>query len=167
MNHITDFTHLPAAVSLISNNLYYSYKCIILYFVQWPFVRFYGIQEPASSLFSLLNGVTVLIGYLHYSSTASSNYHASSAVKWQFGVTQNICVIKLYFEYCYLIQITLNAWLWSTIFHARDFPLTEKLDYFSAAGLIVAGLVVQFIRSQHFHNLFLTSKMIICLCTCV
>ena len=45
-----------------------------------------------------------------------------------------------------VVQVNLNAWLWSTIFHSRDFPLTEKLDYFSAGALIVAGLVVQFVR---------------------
>ena len=40
----------------------------------------------------------------------------------------------------------MNAWLWSTVFHARDLPWTEKLDYFSAAALIIAGIVVQFVR---------------------
>lgn len=47
---------------------------------------------------------------------------------------------------CVCVQMTVNAWFWSTVFHARDFPWTEKLDYFSAAGLIVAGIVVQFVR---------------------
>ena len=48
-------------------------------------------------------------------------------------------------DYLY-VQVTLNAWFWSTVFHARDLPWTEKLDYFSAAGLIIAGIVVQFVR---------------------
>ena len=36
--------------------------------------------------------------------------------------------------------------MWSTIFHTRDLGWTEKLDYFSAGGLIVVGLIVQFVR---------------------
>jgi len=39
------------------------------------------------------------------------------------------------------------VWVWSAVFHTRDLPVTEKLDYFSAAGFIVSGLMIQFIRS--------------------
>ena len=44
------------------------------------------------------------------------------------------------------LQVSLNTWLWSTVFHTRDVGWTEKMDYFSAALLIVCGLIVQFIR---------------------
>lgn len=27
-------------------------------------------------------------------------------------------------------MIAMNTWVWSTVFHARDTPLTEKLDYY-------------------------------------
>ena len=35
--------------------------------------------------------------------------------------------------------VSLNTWLWSSVFHARDWPSTEKLDYFSAELSIFYG----------------------------
>ena len=61
-------------------------RCPFLH-LQWPFVRFYGIQEPASSLFSVLNGLTVTIGYLRYSSASPATYPSSLAVRCQFWVS--------------------------------------------------------------------------------
>ena len=37
--------------------------------------------------------------------------------------------------------VSLNAWLWSTIFHSRDVDLTEKMDYFSAFSIVTYSLV--------------------------
>ena len=124
-----------------------SCTCCPFLHLQWPFVRFYGIQEPASSLFSILNGVTVTIGYLRYSSASPSSYPPSLAIRCQFWVSLycELCVAHENDDYLH-VQVTLNAWFWSTVFHARDLPWTEKLDYFSAAGLIIAGIVVQFVR---------------------
>jgi len=34
----------------------------------------------------------------------------------------------------------MNAWVWSAVFHTRDTPTTEKLDYFSAALSIISAL---------------------------
>lgn len=46
--------------------------------------------------------------------------------------------------------LSVNAWLWSAVFHSRDTRLTERLDYFSAALLV-------------FYNLFLCVVRIACL----
>lgn len=35
------------------------------------------------------------------------------------------------------LLMNLNGWLWSTIFHTRDTNYTERLDYFSAVGLVL------------------------------
>lgn len=97
------------------------------FFGKWPFVRVLGIQEPASALFSVLNGVTAAIGFFKFQQQASAAYPFHKVLLVQF-------------------LVTINAWMWSTVFHVRDFNWTEKLDYFSAAFLVVVGLVAQFVR---------------------
>ena len=75
-----------------------------------------------------------------------------------------------------VVQVSLNTWLWSAVFHTRDVGWTEKMDYFSAALLIVCGIVVQFIRSHslqhHMHTVkdvllqveWQTSCLMVCDC---
>lgn len=40
------------------------------------------------------------------------------------------------------IAFHINAWVWSSVFHARDTSVTEKLDYFSADACVLAGAYV-------------------------
>ncbi|CAI7992339.1 Post-GPI attachment to proteins factor 3 [Geodia barretti] len=94
---------------------------------KWPFVRLLGVQEPASVLFSLLNGAAVVVGYHRFSTSSPSDYHLHSVLHVE-------------------LLVSVNTWLWSAVFHTRDVGWTEKMDYFSAALLIVCGLIVQFIR---------------------
>lgn len=42
--------------------------------------------------------------------------------------------------------ISINTWLWSTVFHTRDFDWTEKLDYFCAFSIVIYSLLAFFIR---------------------
>lgn len=42
--------------------------------------------------------------------------------------------------------LSINAWLWSAVFHSRDTRLTERLDYFSAATLIFFNLFLSVVR---------------------
>ncbi|KAI9502464.1 hypothetical protein GGI25_004956 [Coemansia spiralis] len=83
------------------------------YHGKWPFVRIFGVQEPASVIFSILNGV------MHLQS-------------WKL-VRDSVPKIHPMRRWLSLF-VVLGSWSWfcSTIFHMRDFPLTEKLDYFSA-----------------------------------
>lgn len=37
--------------------------------------------------------------------------------------------------------ISINAWIWSFVFHARDKYITERLDYFSAFSVIISGFL--------------------------
>ena len=64
------------------NVLFFFFFCM-----QWPFIRFYGIQEPASVLFSLLNGATVTVGYVKYSRVVRNTYDSLFAVQCQFWVS--------------------------------------------------------------------------------
>lgn len=44
------------------------------------------------------------------------------------------------------LQICLNGWFWSTIFHSRDWPLTELLDYVFAYSMVLATFGCMLIR---------------------
>ncbi|KAJ2061538.1 hypothetical protein GGI17_003016 [Coemansia sp. S146] len=83
------------------------------YHGKWPFVRILGVQEPASVILSLLNGAM----------------HVRS---WKL-VRRGIPVRHPMRQWLSVFVI-IGTWSWlcSAIFHTRDFPLTEKLDYFSA-----------------------------------
>ena len=54
--------------------------------LQWPFVRVLGIQEPASVVFSLLNAVTVAVGYWHFSAHSPPNNPLHRPLVAQFAV---------------------------------------------------------------------------------
>ncbi|KAG5518855.1 hypothetical protein PMAC_002386 [Pneumocystis sp. 'macacae'] len=83
---------------------------------KWYFIRIFGIQEPASVFFSILNG------YVHY-----LGFH------WiKLLIPSDYMFKKFYIIYAIL---GLNAWFWSTVFHMRDFKFTERADYFSAGAL--------------------------------
>lgn len=43
--------------------------------------------------------------------------------------------------------LSINAWLWSAVFHGRDTRLTERLDYFAAAALIFYNLFLCIVRT--------------------
>ncbi|KAG5439113.1 hypothetical protein PCANB_001412 [Pneumocystis canis] len=85
---------------------------------KWYFIRILAMQEPASVIFSILNG------YIHY-----LGFH------WiKLLVPSDYTFKKFYIIYAVL---GLNAWFWSSIFHIRDFKFTERADYFSASALIL------------------------------
>ena len=50
------------------------------------------------------------------------------------------------FQSLKLTEERLNAWLWSAVFHTRDFRATEYLDYFSADLYVLAGLLITIIK---------------------
>ncbi|ORX45476.1 Mn2+ homeostasis protein-like protein Per1 [Hesseltinella vesiculosa] len=97
------------------------------YHGKWPFYRWLGMQEPASVLFSIGNGLV----YYHYffvlKQQIPQNYFLNQPLKWY-------------------ALLGMNAWLWSTVFHARDVPWTEKLDYFSAGLLILYACFFALVR---------------------
>ncbi|RDD43549.1 Post-GPI attachment to proteins factor 3 [Trichoplax sp. H2] len=87
---------------------------------KWPFVRFLGIQEPASVVFSIGNAMANYFGWKVYRESVHSNYRMYH-------------VVRTY------TMVSVNAWLWSTIFHTRDLLWTERMDYFSAGAVIAFG----------------------------
>ncbi|XP_031568135.1 post-GPI attachment to proteins factor 3-like [Actinia tenebrosa] len=102
-------------------------RSIKQFYGKWPFVRCLGIQEPASTLFSILNGVAHVAGWQKYVRAVPQDY-------------QMYNVWKTY------MLVNVNAWTWSTIFHTRDLNWTEKLDYFCATSLILFSIFTFFVR---------------------
>ncbi|XP_028391333.1 post-GPI attachment to proteins factor 3-like isoform X2 [Dendronephthya gigantea] len=97
------------------------------FYGKWPFIRLFGIQEPASVLFSIGNGLGHYFGWKMFKNHVNPHYSMYST--W-----------KLY----YIISV--NAWLWSAVFHTRDLTWTERLDYFGAVSLILASIYSSFVR---------------------
>ncbi|EGN96362.1 hypothetical protein SERLA73DRAFT_59005 [Serpula lacrymans var. lacrymans S7.3] len=104
------------------------------YYGKWPFWRLFGMQEPASVAFSLLN----------------LWFHAQGARQILSQVPSKH-PMKLY--YLVWAFISVNAWTWSSIFHTRDLPFTEKLDYLSAAMAILFALYYTVLRFYHLYPL--------------
>ncbi|KAG0042226.1 hypothetical protein BGZ83_000747 [Gryganskiella cystojenkinii] len=100
------------------------------YHGKWPFYRLWGMQEPASVLFSILNG------YMHFLAWP----------KLKRAIPEGYYLRPFYLGYAI---VGMNTWLWSAVYHARDWPSTEKLDYFSAGTAITYGLFYTVIRVFH------------------
>ena len=90
---------------------------------KWPFLRLWGVQEPASALFSAFNLVSCVLGLLKFWRTAHP-----SAPMYRTWI-------------CYGI-LSINTSVCSTIFHTRDTWLTEKLDYLFAMSLVYYHLFI-------------------------
>ncbi|KAH3715194.1 post-GPI attachment to proteins factor 3-like isoform X2 [Dreissena polymorpha] len=84
---------------------------------KWPFVRLWGVQEPASMLFSLINGLAHLSIFWYRSRVPTST--------------------ALYYVWHVAAIMAMNAWAWSTVFHTKDTEFTEKMDYFCAFSIVV------------------------------
>ncbi|KAF2843124.1 Mn2+ homeostasis protein-like protein Per1 [Patellaria atrata CBS 101060] len=94
---------------------------------KWPFHRFLGMQEPFSVIFSLLN-------YLAHD-------HGMERLRSEVPASYPLRVYYLLFGY-----IGRVSWLFSILFHTRDFALTEKLDYFAAGASVLYQLYYTPIR---------------------
>ncbi|XP_062894125.1 post-GPI attachment to proteins factor 3 [Mobula hypostoma] len=95
---------------------------------KWPFYRFLFFQEPASAFASMLNGVANLLMLARYRSAVPSECPMYST-----------CVS--------FAIVTLNAWLWSTVFHTRDTALTERMDYFCASAVLLYSTYLCCVRT--------------------
>lgn len=70
------------------------------YHGKWPFWRFAGMQEPASVAFSLLNLAC----------------HARGARRMQKLIPDGHPLKPYYMRFAF---ISMNAWIWSSVFHTR------------------------------------------------
>jgi len=94
---------------------------ILKYHGKWPFTRFLGIQEPASTLFSFFNMLSHVIGWNAYKSIVPTDYEFYHVTRLQFWVN-------------------VIGWLGAVIFHTRDLYWTERLDYLGATLIIAISV---------------------------
>ncbi|KAH6568828.1 hypothetical protein BASA60_008469 [Batrachochytrium salamandrivorans] len=93
-----------------------------------PFIRFLGMQEPASVLFSILNGLAHWVGLRRFARNARHSQYPYYTLLRLSGL------------------LAVNSWIWSMVYHTRDFPWTERMDYFSAMASILFSLHVAIVR---------------------
>ncbi|KAI9800490.1 MAG: hypothetical protein M1825_004038 [Sarcosagium campestre] len=96
-------------------------EAIVQFHGKWPFTRLWGIQEPCSVLFSLLNLLAHRWGL--------SRVHDAIPARYPLR--------RYYLAFGYLGT---TSWIFSMLFHTRDFVLTERLDYFAAGASVLYGL---------------------------
>jgi hypothetical protein len=94
---------------------------------KWPFVRVLGIQEPFSVLFSLGNLIAHQRGLTKLRERVPANYP-----------------MRFYYELFAYFSIT--TWVFSSVFHIRDFAATEQLDYFGAGASVLYSLYYAAVR---------------------
>lgn len=147
------------------------------YFGKWPFVRLLGMQEPASVLCSLLNLAAHAHCLLRFSrlcrrlrrqqQAAAQEQHPTlggssrgedAASKAGAGAEAALTASPHHYPYTWLwagyMLLSINAWLWSAVFHSRDTRLTERFDYFSAALLIFFNLLLSLVRVLRLRSVF-------------
>ncbi|KAJ3694568.1 hypothetical protein LUZ60_010048 [Juncus effusus] len=111
----------------------------VKYHGKWPFIRVFIFQEPLSAALSALNLLTHFAGWLSF------------YMKVNYELPKRPQTKRPYYEYTGLWHIygilSINAWLWSTVFHTRDIELTEKLDYSSAVALLGYSLILSLLRA--------------------
>ncbi|KAK9469040.1 Per1-like protein [Lipomyces arxii] len=106
-------------------------KPVLQFHGKWPFKRVFGIQELASVLFSMANFVPHYLMFKKRHELPDDDTRANLFLK----------------KYCVLVTIVgMNAWVWSSVFHCRDFKLTERLDYFSAGLTVMTGFYFAVVR---------------------
>jgi hypothetical protein len=112
---------------IITDQRVAAFEEVVQFHGKWPFYRFLGMQEPFSVFFSLLN----LLAHQDGLSKITSNIPASYPLR------------KYYVQLAYF---GMASWVFSMIFHTRDFSVTEQLDYFAAGASVLYGLYYAPIR---------------------
>lgn len=100
---------------------------VVQFHGKWPFYRFLGLQEPFSVLCSLGNLWAHLRGL--------------GAIRAQVPTAYTLRPFYIWFA-----GVGIASWVFSTIFHARDYQLTEELDYFAAGASVLYGMYYAPIR---------------------
>lgn len=95
----------------------------VKYYGHWRFARYFGLEEPASSVFSVFNA---LPHFLHLVKSFIKPDDHSYMRNWLRAYSLVACV----------------AWLCSCAYHARKTKATEHFDLISALGFIVFGFFI-------------------------
>lgn len=99
---------------------------MVQFYGKWPFKRVLGVTELFSSVMSVGN---LCVNYVNFQKV--SRYYRAAR-------SRDESVSAMLLQYLVLLGISIAGWMSSTIFHIRDMPGTETLDYVGA-GLIVTA----------------------------
>lgn len=105
------------------------------YFGKWPFYQLFGIQEPASVIFSIGNFCVHFYYFwiLLFSVPSISHYQLKG-----FMILYSV--------------IGMHAWIWCTLFHTRNTKVTEMMNYFSAGLLVLYTFYFTLLRVFQIRN---------------
>ncbi|ODO07646.1 hypothetical protein L198_01227 [Cryptococcus wingfieldii CBS 7118] len=118
------------------------------FYGKWAFYRLGPFQEPVSILMS--------IGNLYV------NLQGVSEVRRRIRPENKLRPWLLAAGY-----VQVNTWVWSAVFHARDTPTTERLDYFSATLTISFTLLYALLRIFHLQTPLLTTRFLLPTCATI
>ncbi|KAK3383271.1 Per1-like-domain-containing protein [Lasiosphaeria ovina] len=104
---------------------------VVQFHGKWPFHRWLGMQEPFSVIFSAGNFAA------HY-----NGLHSKVLAK----IPATYPMRRFYVALAWIGMVT---WLFSMVFHMRDFVATEQLDYFAAGASVLYGLYYAPVRLFH------------------
>ncbi|CAK9831483.1 Post-GPI attachment to proteins factor 3 [Anthophora retusa] len=100
---------------------------------KWPFIRFFGCQEPASVIFSMLNFYAHITMYWKFKRKFKSTY-------------------PMFYIWTYFSLICMHGWFWASVFHARDTLFTEVMDYSCAFMMVLTLLYCMLLRITYKSN---------------
>ncbi|KAI5964271.1 uncharacterized protein KGF55_002213 [Candida pseudojiufengensis] len=112
---------------IITEERYKNNEEIYQFHGKWPFLRVFGIQELFSVLMSLGNlYVTYKYGFKKF---------------WKIVNNKKLPIQlrKQFYNILFVSVVTMLAWIASTVFHTRDYPITEHLDYYLAGATILSS----------------------------
>merc|ERR1712000_619103 len=101
---------------------------VVQFHGKWPFHRFLGMQEPFSVLFSLGN--------------LFAHYYGLRKLRQRVPASYTLRPFCIGFAY-----VGIASWVFSAIFHSRDFQMTEELDYFAAGLNVLYGTYLSAVRA--------------------
>ncbi|OBA21347.1 Per1-like protein [Metschnikowia bicuspidata var. bicuspidata NRRL YB-4993] len=107
---------------------------VVQFYGKWPFRRVLGVTELFSTVFSMANL------YVNYGNLPRllRHYRANKSTH-----PEKACML---FQYLVLLVVSIAGWTGSSVFHIRDFPATEALDYLGASAMSVANFNAIFVR---------------------
>lgn len=100
---------------------------ILKYYGHWPFIRYMGLEEPASVVFSMLNALPHVIFILVTLTSSHVSKRIPSLSLWSYSST--------YFMRPWLVFypiLALLSWSSAVVFHAQKTSLTSLVDYLTA-----------------------------------
>ncbi|GJN73090.1 hypothetical protein PLIIFM63780_007156 [Purpureocillium lilacinum] len=112
---------------IVTNARVASGQPVVQFHGKWPFHRLLGMQEPFSVLFSLGNLAAHWDGLGKVRARIPASYPLRP---W----------------YVWLARVGIASWVFSAVFHTRDFQATEELDYFAAGANVLYGMYYTPIR---------------------